>query len=100
MKDRLAGSGSGVDDDTVIAQPLACSHVGDEVEHALVLAGAEFGDVVEAVDVPLGYDEQVRLRLRVDVADGDEAIDGSNVLAVAEELAEEAIVRQRVSPPP
>jgi hypothetical protein len=84
MKDRLAGSGTGVDDDTVVAQALACSDVGDEVEHALVLIGRELGDVVEAVDVPFRDDEQVRLRLRVDVADGDEAVDGGDVLAFAE----------------
>jgi hypothetical protein len=99
VKDRLAGSGTGVDDDTVIAQPLACSHVGDEVEHALVLVGGELGDVVEAVDVPLGDDEQVRLRLRVDVADGDEAVDRRDVLAFAKERAEKTVVRQRRSPP-
>jgi hypothetical protein len=40
-------------------------------------------------------DEQVRLGLRVDVANRDEAVGLGDVLAFAEELAEEAIVRQR-----
>jgi hypothetical protein len=99
VKHRLAGARTGVDDDTVIVQPFACRHLGDEVEHPLVLVGAELGDVVEAVDVVLGDDEQVRRRLRVDVADGDEALGRGDVLALPVERAEEAIVRQRGSPP-
>jgi hypothetical protein len=99
MEDRLAGSRTGVDDDTVVGQARFCSNLGDEVEHALVLVRAELGDVVEAVDVPLGDDEQVRRRLRVDVADGDEALGGRDVIAFAVERAEEAVVRQRGSPP-
>jgi len=99
MEDRLAGSRTGVDDDTVVGQACLCSNLRDEVEHALVLVRGEFGDVVEAVDVPLGDDEQVRRRLRVDVADRDEALGGRDVVAFAVERAEEAVVRQRGSPP-
>jgi hypothetical protein len=99
MEHRLAGSRTGVDDDTVVAQPGFCRHLGDEVEHALRLVGGEVADVVEALDVPLGDDEDVRRRLRVDVADGDEAVDGGDVVALAIERAEEAVVRQRGSPP-
>ena len=100
VEHRLAGARAGVDDDTVIAQPFACSHLGDEVEHPLVLVGSELGDVVEAFDVVLGDDEQVRPGLRVDVADRDEPFGRGDVLAVAVERAEEAVVRQRESPPP
>ena len=100
MEHRLAGSRTGVDDDTVVAQPCFCRNLGDEVEHALRLVGGEVPDVVEALDVPVGDDEQMCGRLRVDVADGDEAVDGGDVVAFAVELAEEAIVRQRGSPPP
>jgi hypothetical protein len=100
MEHRLAGSRTGVDDDTVVAQACSCRHAGDEVEHALRLLGGELGDVVETFDVPLGNDEQVRRRLRIDVADGDEAVDRGDVVALAVELAEQAVVRQRGSPPP
>src|SRR5205823_10730764 len=91
MENRLAGSRTGVDDDTVVVQPRFCRNLGDEVEHALRLVGGEVADVVEALDVPLGDDEQVRRRLRVDVADGDEAVHGGDVIAFAVELAEEAV---------
>jgi len=50
--------------------------------------------------MPFGDDEQMRLRFRIDVPDRDEPLGGVDVLALAEELAEEAIVRQRGSPPP
>jgi hypothetical protein len=55
---------------------------------------------VKALDVALGDDEQVRRSLRIDVADGDEALDGGDVVAFAIDPAEEAVVRQRGSPPP
>lgn len=100
MEHRLAGSRTGVDDDTVVAQARSCRNLGDEVEHSLRFVGGKLGDVVEALDVSLGNDEQVRRRLRIDVADGDEAVDGGNMVAFAVELAEEAVVRQRGSPPP
>jgi hypothetical protein len=50
--------------------------------------------------VPLGDNEQMRVRLRVDVAQRDEAFGVVNVLAFSVQLAEKAIVRQRRSPPP
>src|SRR2546422_7741716 len=101
MKDRLPGPCARVDDDTVIGQAVLRSYFGYEVEHPLRLAGRELRDLVEARDVPLGQHEQVRLRLRVEVADGDEAVRLGNVIALAVEPAEEAVViRQRGSPPP
>jgi len=101
MEDRLARAGTGVDDDTVIVQPLLRGDIGDEVQHPLVFTGLEFGNLVEARDVMLGDDEQVRRRLRVDVADRDEALGPRDVVALGVERAEEAVgVRQRESPPP
>ena len=100
MKDRLPCPCARVDDDTVIAQPFARCDSCDEFEHALRLVGRKLPDLVEARDVPLGDDEQMRVGLRVDVADRDEAVDGCDVLAVAEERAEEAALNQRGSPPP
>jgi hypothetical protein len=100
VEDRLSRPRSRVHHDTVVAQPELRSDIGDEVEHALRLVGWKLRDVVEARDVPLGYDEQVGVGLRIDVADRDEALRLRNVVAVPEERAEEAVVRQRRSPPP
>jgi hypothetical protein len=100
MEDRLPCSRTGVDDDTVIGQAASRSDVGDEVEHPLRLVGRELRDLAEALDVPLGDDEQMRLRLRVDVLQGDEPVGGRDVVALGVQLAEEAVVRQRESPPP
>ena len=99
VEDRLAGCRAGVDDDTVVRQPFTCSDFGDEVEHPLVLVGGELCDLVEARDVVLGDDEEMDGRLRVDVPDGDEALGGRDVVPLADEPAEEAVVRQRGSPP-
>jgi hypothetical protein len=99
VEHRLTRARAHIDDDTVIGQARSCSDFGDEVEHPLVLGGRELGDVVEAVDVPLRDDEEVRRRLRVDVADGDEPVGLGDVVALPVEPAEEAVVRQRGSPP-
>src|SRR5438445_778917 len=100
MENRLARAGAYVDRDTVVGQPLACSDVGDELEHPLQLLGRELADLAERLDVALRQDEQVHRRLRVDVADRDEAVRGGDVVALAVEAAEETVVRQRGSPPP
>ena len=92
VEDRLPCAAPSVDDDTVVAHALACRDLRDEVEHPLGLGGRELGDVVERVDVALGQHEQVRVGLRVDVADGDEAVSGGDVVAVAVEPAEESVL--------
>src|SRR5258707_3007896 len=99
VEDRLSGPCAGIHDDTVVRQPVFCSDFGDEVEHALVLVRAELRDVVERLDVPLGDDEQMRRRLRIDVADRDEAVRARHVVAVAVELAEEAVLVHAASTP-
>ena len=93
MENRLARRRAHVDCDTVIRQPLACSDVRDELEHPLRLLRRELADLAERVDVPLGEDQQVDGRLRVDVADGDEAVRRGDVVAIAVELAEEAVAQ-------
>jgi hypothetical protein len=45
--------------------------------------------------MPLGQDEQVRVGPRVDVTDRDEPVRLRNVVALPDELAEEAVLRQR-----
>jgi hypothetical protein len=102
MEDRLAAPGTDVHEHAVVLEPGVAGGLGDEVEHALHLVGRELGDVAERVDVSLRDDEQMRLGLRVDVADRDQALGLGDVLALARELAEEAvglrIARQRAPP--
>ena len=47
----------------------------------------------------LRQDEQVHRRLRIDVVDRDEAIGAMDVVAVADELAEQAVVTRRGKDP-
>ena len=49
--------------------------------------------------MPLGDDEQVHRRLRVDVADRDEAVGRRDVVAFAVEPAEETVVVHAASTP-
>src|SRR5438874_5210699 len=92
VEDRLPCADAGVDDDPVVAQALVAGGLGDELEHALCLVRRELGDVVEALDVAFWNDKEVRLGLRVQVANRDEAVGGGHVVAVAVEAAEEAVV--------
>jgi hypothetical protein len=100
VEDALPRAIADVDEDAVVVEAGAARRFGDEVEHPLRLVGWELSDVAERVDVPLGEDEQVRLGLRLDVADRDEAVRARDVVALAYETAEKAVVRQRGSPPP
>ena len=95
VEDGLATAGTDVDDDAVVGQAGPARDLGDELEHPLGLVGWERRDVAEGVDVALGQHEQVRLRLRLDVPDRDEAVAARDVVALAGERAEEAVVRQR-----
>ena len=88
-----------VDDDPVVRQAGPLGGGRNELQHALGLVCGEGADVAEAVDVALGEHEEVDGRLRVDVADRDEAVGRVHMVAVANERAEEAVVRQRGSPP-
>jgi hypothetical protein len=99
VEDGLAGAGTRVDDDPIVVEALLPRGRRDEVEHPLRLLGGELADLVEARDVALGQDEQMRVRLRVDVADRDESVGTRDVVAVPVEPAEEAVLRQRGSPP-
>ena len=95
VEDGLPAARPDVDDDPIILEPGFAGGVCDELEHALRLVGREVADVAKRLDVPLGDDEQVRLRARVDVRDRDEAVGLADVVALPVELAEEAVVRQR-----
>ena len=100
MEDRLAATVTDVDEHAVVLEPGAMRYFRDELEHPLRLFGGELGYVAEGVDVPFGENEQVGLGLGVDVANRDEAVGLGDVVAGVRELAEQAIVRQRGSPPP
>jgi hypothetical protein len=100
MEDRLPAALADVDDDTVILEALRARGVGDELQHALRLVRRELPDFPEGRDVPFREHEQVDVGARVDVLDRDEAVGRRDVVAVPVEVAEEAVVRQRGSPPP
>jgi hypothetical protein len=99
MEDRLAAALADVDNDSIVLEPCGLRGFGDELHHPLRLLFRELGDLAERVDVPLRNDEQVRLRLGVDVPNRDKAICRVDVLPLPEEGAEEAVLRQRESPP-
>src|SRR6266540_6868239 len=88
MEDRLSPTLADVDDDAVIIDALvAC------------LLGGELADLTETRDVPLGDNQEMRVRAWIDVVNRDEARAGANVITIAIEPAEEAVLRQRGSPP-
>ena len=99
MEDGLPGAGPYVDHDLVVLEARGASRVGHEDEHPSSLLGWELADVAERLDMPLRDHEQMCIRLWVDVANCDEAVRREDVLAFSVELAEEAVVRQRGSPP-
>ena len=99
VEDRLTGARTDVDDHAVILEPGLARGLGHEVEHPFCLVRREVPDLPEALDVPLGKHQQVRLRLGVDVADRNEAVTGPDVVSLSNQPAEEAVVRQRGSPP-
>ena len=99
MEDGLAAAAADVHEHAIVLEPRLARRLRHELEHALRFVRGELTDVAKGVHVPLREDEQVRLRLRVDVADRDEAVRPRDVFALADEGAEEAVVRQRGSPP-
>jgi hypothetical protein len=100
VEDGLAAARADVDEHAIVLEARPARGLGDEVEHPLRLLRRELAHVAEGLDVALGQDQQVRLRLRVDVADRDEALRLGDVVALAGELAEEAVVRRHRRAPP
>jgi hypothetical protein len=100
VEDRLSGPRADVDEHAVVREARIPGGLRDEVEHSLRLVRRKLGDLAEALDVALRQDEQMGLGLRVDVADRDEAVRLRDVVALADEPAEEAVLRQRRSPLP
>jgi hypothetical protein len=98
VEDRLAPALTDIDDDPVVVQTSLTRGVGDEVEHALGLVRRKLAHLAEARHVPLWKNEQVGVGARVDVADRDEAVALGDVVALADQPAKEAVVRQRGSP--
>src|SRR4051812_45615190 len=92
MEDRLPDAGAHVDDDLVVLESGAARRLGDEVEHPASLVGRKLAYFAERLDVPLRDDEQVRVRLRIKVANRDEAVGLVDVVSVAVEPAEEAVL--------
>jgi hypothetical protein len=99
VEDGLARSRADVDDDLVVVEARRASGLGDEDEHSLRFFGRELADVAEGLGVALGDHEEVRLRLGIDVTQGDEPFSCVDVVSRPVELTEEAVLRQRRSPP-
>ena len=100
VEDGLARPGPDVDHDPVVLDTGDLRSLGDKLEHPFRLIGRKSADVTKGVHVALGQYEEVGVGLRVDVADRDEAVTCVDVVALADEVAEETIgVRQRRSPP-
>src|SRR4029453_3339201 len=97
-EDGLAPPFADVDADAVVVEPRLLRRLCDELQHPLRLVGGKLADLSERRHVPLGNDEQMNIRARVDVPDRDEAIRLRDMLALGEEVAEEAVLRQRGSP--
>jgi hypothetical protein len=100
VEDRLPRARTDVDEHAIVGETRVAGGLRDEVEHPFGLVGGELGDVAEALDVTLRQDEQMGLGLRVDVANSDETVRPRDMVALADEPAEEAVLRQRRSPPP
>jgi hypothetical protein len=100
VEDGLAAALTDVDDDAVVVEPLALRGLRDEVEHPLDFVRWKLADLPKRGHMTLGQHEQVRVRTRIDVADRDEAVGRRDVVAVGDEAAEQAVLRQRGSPPP
>jgi hypothetical protein len=99
VEDRLARPCADVDEHAVVGEAGVPRGLRHELEHSLRLVGRELRDLAEALDVALRQDEQVGLGLRVDVPNRDEAVGLRDVVALPDEPAEEAVLRQRRSPP-
>jgi hypothetical protein len=99
VEDRLPRPRADVDEDAVVGEARLPGRLCHEVEHSLRLVWRELRDLAEALDMALRQDEQVGLGLRVDVPNRDEAVRFRDVVALADEPAEEAVLRQRGSPP-
>ena len=100
VEHRLAGARPDVDHDPVVLDTCDLRGLGDKLEHPFRLVGRKSADVTKGVHMTLRQHEEVRVGLRVDVADRDEPVTCVDVVALTDEVAEEAVgVRQRGSPP-
>ena len=98
VEDGLPGSGPDVHHDPVVIETGDLRSLGDKLEHPFGLVGREGANVTKRVHVALRQHQEVSVRLRVDVADGDESVRRVDVVAIENQAAEKAI-RQRGSPP-
>ena len=100
VEHRLAGASPDVDHDPVVLYTGDLRGLGDKLEHPFRLVGRKSTDVTKGVHVALGQHEEVGVGLRVDVADRDEPVTRVDVVALADEVAEETVgLSPRGSPP-
>src|SRR5450759_5718098 len=93
MEDRLTGARPDRAEHAVVLEAEREGRLGDELEHPSHFLGRKLTDLAEGVDMPLGHDQDVYLRLGIYVFEGGEAIGPADVGAAAHQLAEEAVVR-------
>lgn len=98
VEDGLPGSGPDVHHNPVVIEIGDLGGLGDKLEHPFGLVRREGANVTKRVHVALRQHQEVSVRLRVDVADGDESVRRVDVVAIENQAAEKAI-RQRGSPP-
>jgi hypothetical protein len=91
VEDGLAGPGPDVHDDPVVLEAGDLRGLGDKLEHPFGLVGREGADITKRVYVALRKHEEVGFGLRVDVADGGESIRCVDVVAFADQAAEETV---------
>ena len=99
VEDRLPAALADIDDDAIVLEPGVARGVPDEIEHPLRLVGRKLADLAKGRHVAFRDHEEMRVGARVDVPDGDEAVAFADVITLTDEVAEEAVVRQRGSPP-
>jgi hypothetical protein len=93
------------DHQPVVGQAHLPGSVRDELEHALRFLLLEHCHVAKGLEMALRQDEQMDVRLRIDVLDRNEAVgavDDRGRRVARDDPAEDATrrVRQRESPPP
>jgi hypothetical protein len=91
VEDGLPRPGPDVHHDPIVLETGDLRRLGDELEHRSGLVRREGADVAKGVNVALREHEEMSVSLRVDVADGDESVTCMDVVAVADEGAEETV---------
>jgi hypothetical protein len=99
VEDGLPASLSDAHEEPVIGQTRGAGRLGDELQHPLRLVRRQLADLLERGSVTVRDDQKMSVGARVDVANREEAVGSRDVIAFGRQPAEDAILRQRESPP-